>query len=470
MRLPLSLARDQPLQRQLYDQLRDLIASARLAPGSRMPSTRMLAEQYAISRITVVLTYERLIAEGYLETMPAKGTFVSRPSLHQGTGLAERQTPLAPPARQPRAWTEAGVGHADPSLFPAVRWRTLIRGALDRIGRQLGAELPDGSPALRTGIAAWLSTSRGLAIAPDQVVIVNGRQQALHVALQVALRPGARAVVEDPCDPLTAGALTRAAADVVRVPVDASGLRTERLPEGPAALLYVTPVHQRPLGVALAEERRAALLQWAGRADALVLEEDCDGDLRYDNVHTPPLMSQDRQESVCLIGGFGASLGPWVTLAYMVMPHRLISQALAARALIDDSRHWLEETALAELLNGGGYARHVHRLDKAYASRSAALVDALRQHFGAASLIWGGHAGLHLAWFPPSDFGPSADVAGVARRCGLEAAASPSERGAPGEAVLIGFGSLQERQAEPRVAELAGMLRATHQAAIAAAK
>ena len=97
MRLPLSLARDQPLQRQLYDQLRDLIASARLAPGSRMPSTRMLAEQYAISRITVVLTYERLIAEGYLETMPAKGTFVSRPSLHQGTGLAERQTPLAPP-------------------------------------------------------------------------------------------------------------------------------------------------------------------------------------------------------------------------------------------------------------------------------------------------------------------------------------------------------------------------------------
>ena len=93
----------------------------------------MLAEQYAISRITVVLTYERLIAEGYLETMPAKGTFVSRPSLHQGTGLAERQTPLAP-ARQPRAWTEAGVGHADPSLFPAVRWRTLIRGALDRIG------------------------------------------------------------------------------------------------------------------------------------------------------------------------------------------------------------------------------------------------------------------------------------------------------------------------------------------------
>ena len=435
-----------------------------------MPSTRMLAEQFAISRITVVLTYERLIAEGHLETMPAKGTFVSRPSLHQRTGLAERQAPFAPPVRQPRTGTEAGVGHADPSLFPAVRWRTLIRGALDRIGRQLGAELPDGSPALRGGIAAWLSTSRGLAVAPDQVVIVSGRQQALHVALQVALRPGARAVVEDPCDPLTAAALTRAAADVIRVPVDAKGLRTERLPEGPAALLYVTPEHQRPLGVVLAGERRAALLQWAVRADALVLEEDCDGDLRYDNVHAPSLMSLDRQEFVCLIGGFGASLGPWVTLAYMVIPHRLISQALAARALIDDSRHWLEETALAELLNSGGYARHVHRLDKAYAGRSAALVDALRRHFGAASLIWGEHAGLHLAWFPPSDFGPSADVAGVARRCGLEAAASPSERGAPGEAVLIGFGSLQERQAEPRVAELAGMLRATHQAALAAAK
>jgi GntR family transcriptional regulator/MocR family aminotransferase len=468
VRLPLNLVRDQPLQRQLYDQLRDLIASGRLAPGSRMPSTRMLAEQSAISRITVVLTYERLIAEGHLETMPAKGTFVSRPSLHQRTGLAERQAPFAPPVRQPRTGTEAGVGHADPSLFPAVRWRTLIRGALDRIVRQLGAELPDGSPALRGGIAAWLSTSRGLAVAPDQVVIVSGRQQALHVALQVALRPGARAVVEDPCDPLTAAALTRA------------GRRRDPRPGGRQRTAHGAPARGTG-GIAvcdarasaatrrvLAGERRAALLQWAVRADALVLEEDCDGDLRYDNVHAPSLMSLARQESVCLIGGFGASLGPWVTLAYMVIPHRLISQALAARALIDDSRHWLEETALAELLNSGGYARHVHRLDKAYAGRSAALVDALRRIRAFADLGRARRSSPRVV--SPGDIGPAAGVAGVARRCGLEAASSPAARGVAGEEVLIGFGSLQERQAEPRVAELAGMLRATHPAALAAAK
>ena len=468
MLIPLNLLRDQPLQQQLYDQLQGLIASARLQAGLRMPSTRVLAEQFAISRNTVLLTYERLIAEGYLETLPAKGTFVGRqparlPACPTGPPTPFRGQPREGPGRA-AAPAEARVGRPDASLFPAGRWRALMRGALDRLGAQLGAEHPAGSPALRNAIAGWLSTSRGLAVAADQVILVSSRQQALHVAGHLALRRGARAVVEDPCDANAAAALAGETAELVRVPVDADGLRTDCLPAGNVALVHVTPEHQRPLGVTLARGRRIALLAWAERIGALILEEDCEGELRYGEMDAPSLMSLDTEGRVILLGGFCTSLGPWLDLAYLVLPRRLIAAALAARRLIDDSRRCLEETALAELLGSGGYARHVHRLGKAYVSRRDALLAALRRHFGGPATTWGEHAGLHLSWFPPADTGSPGYLAALARRCGLEAAALPAEtRGRLPllQAVLLGFGALSEPQIASRVAQFAALAQAT---------
>jgi GntR family transcriptional regulator / MocR family aminotransferase len=173
MLIPLNLQRDQPLQQQLYDQLRTLISSERLRAGLRMPPTRALAEQFNTSRNTVLLTYKRLIAEGYLETLPAKGAFVARFAVVR---LAARQMPAGfadPPARfvgpeREPGRTPARVGRPDASLFPAGRRRTLIRAALDGLGAQLGADHPAGSPALRRAIADWLSSSRGLAVASSR--------------------------------------------------------------------------------------------------------------------------------------------------------------------------------------------------------------------------------------------------------------------------------------------------------------
>jgi len=477
MLIPLNLLRDQPLQQQLYDQLQGLIASARLRPGLRMPSTRVLAEQFAISRNTVLLTYERLIAEGYLETLPAKGTFVGRRPARRPARLVEPAAPFAgqPSEGQPfqgpgraAAPAETRVGRPDASLFPAGRWRALMRGALDHLGAQLGAEHPAGSPALRNAVAGWLSTSRGLAVAPDQVILVSSRQQALHLTAHLALRRGARVVVEDPCDANAAAALAGEAAELVRVPVDADGLRTDCLPAGNVALVHVTPEHQRPLGVTLERGRRIALLAWAERIGALILEEDCEGELRYGDMTAPSLMSLDTEGRVILLGGFCTSLGPWLDLAYLVLPRPLIAAALAARRLIDDSRRCLEETALAELLGGGGYARHVHRLGKAYASRRDALLTALRRHFGGPATTWGEHAGLHLAWFPPAETGSPGYLATLARRCGLEAAALPAETRARlplVQAVLLGFGALSEPQIASRVAQFAMLVQASSPAA-----
>ena len=467
MLIPLNLHRDQPLQQQLYDQLRGLINTSRLRPGLRMPPTRALAEQFGISRNTVLLTYERLIAEGYLETLPAKGTFVARfpvvrLAAHRAAGLAEPSSRF-PAEDQKAAHADVRVGRPDPSLFPAGRWRTLMREALDSLGARLGAQHPAGSPGLRTAIADWLSTSRGLAVSPEQVIVANGRQQALHMAAHLAVRPGARVVVEDPCDPDAAATLASEAAALVRVPVDADGLQVERLPTDKVALVHVTPEHQRPLGVRLSHARRLALLDWAARSGGLVLEEDCEGELRYGGMTIPSLMSLDTEERVILLGGFSASLGPWLNLAYLVVPRRLVATALTVRRLIDDSRHCLEESALAGLLDSGGYARHVHRLGKAYASRRDALLGALQQNFGASMCIWGAHGGLHLAWFPPPDIGSAPYLASLAQRCGLDAAALPAEmrqRLPNGQVVLLGFGILPERQLNARVGQLSNLIQA----------
>lgn len=459
MLIPLKLVRDQPLQQQLYEQLRGLIASARLQSGARMPSTRMLAEQFSISRITVLLVYERLIAEGYLETLPAKGTFVARlPTAAASECHCAAARPGA--SLRPQAGADVAVGCADPQLFPAGRWRALTRNTLDRFGSQLAQEHAGGHPALRSAIAGWLSTSRGLAVDPDQVIPVNCRQQALHIVAHLLLTPGARIVVEDPGDGQALAAFADARPGLLRLPVDRDGLCTAFLPPGQVAMAYVTPEHQRPLGVTLSGERRAALLAWAAHSGAMVVEDDCDGELRYHGMDVPPLMSLDANQRVIRVGGFSCSLGPWVKLAYMVVPPPCIAPAIAARRAVDDSLPWLESSALADFLLCGGYARHVHRLAKAYVSRRDALLAALRRHLGEDTTVWGEGGGLHVAWLPPAHLGPASRLARLAVGSGLEAAAVAGEGArAPASAVLLGFGNLNEAQIESRIARFAGALR-----------
>jgi GntR family transcriptional regulator/MocR family aminotransferase len=346
---------------------------------------------------------------------------------------------------------EGRIGRPDPTLFPMVRWRALLRGAVDRLAATPGAQHAAGGVRLRQAIARWLSASRGLAVAPEQIILVSGRQQALRIAADLLLRRHARAVLEDPCDGLTACTYAEADAVLVNAPVDAHGLCPDALPEGPAALLHVTPEHQRPTGAVLSAERRAAVLGWAAQAGAVVVEESCDAELRYAAMEAPPLMSLDQTERVIHIGGFATGLGPWVTAGYMAVPRPLISAAQQARRMLDDSAPSLESVALAELLEGGGYARHLHRLRKAYMARRDTLIGALHRNFGPVTTR-GADAGLHLAWQIAPDLGDAAQIADTAEHCGLEAAALQA---GTEPTVLLGFGMLSERQLETGIAQAA---------------
>ena len=454
MLIPLKVVRDQPLQQQIFEQLRSLIQSGRLAPGTRMPSTRMVADQFAVSRITVLLVYERLIAEAYLETIPAKGTFVSHAPTEAAGGTAgccahARGEAAALPCCGGIGAT--GVGRPDPALFPIARWRALLRNAVVRVGTAAGTDHASSAVRLRQAIAGWLSTSRGLAVSPDQVILVSGRQQALHLVSHLLLHRGGRAVLESPCDESVARTYAEAGADLRYAPIDERGLRPECLPSGPAALLHVTPEHQRPSGAVLSAERRVALLDWAGQSGAMVVEDDCDGEFRYGGMEAAPLMSLDRGERVLHIGCFATALGPWVTLGYIAVPSSMAQAARAAKRLLDDSVEAVEGAALAEFLESGAYARHVYRLHKTYLSRRDTLLGALRRHFGPVT-TWGTGAGLHLSWHLPEALGPAVALAEQARHCGLDAEAAG---GLDRPSLLLGFGMISEPRLEHGIAQFA---------------
>lgn len=446
MLLPLKLIRDQPLQQQLYDQLRQLIVSRRLAPGTRMPSTRMLAVQFSISRITVLLTYERLITEGFLRSEPARGTFVNHlPSADRGTVMR----PARPAESLPAAAFD--VGQPDPRLFPTSRWRTLIRHMLDDLGTLLHGQSPDDDPTLRRAIAGWLSGARGVAADPDQIILANDPRHALHIVAHLTLRPGQCATIEQPAPPDVGDLLASTGAAVITVPVDADGLCTDRLPAGPAALAVVSPENQLPLGMPLGQARRTALLAWAEHSGATIFEAVFDGDLRYAAEDSPALMMAGSGASVILGSGFAASLGPGTMRSYLVVPPGLVDQARTASRITGLASSVLENAALAHLLDDGGYARHLHSLRRTYQSRRDALIQALDTHLGG-HLVAEPRAGLHLAWTCPTDADPATVTAAALRRRGLRACALDSQT------LALGFGNHGERDIAAAVARAAADL------------
>jgi GntR family transcriptional regulator/MocR family aminotransferase len=434
----LKLNRDQPLQRQLYEQLRHLILSAHLAAGTRMPSTRVLAAQFGVSRITVLLTYDRLIAEGLLRTVPASGTFVAP------VASAVTAPPVRPPVLGCPGVAESDVGRPDPRLFPSTLWRTLVRAPLEQLGSSTTAD--DGEHGLRAAVADWLSSARGLSVQADQVILAASRRQALNVALLVLLRPGSRAVMEQPGDERAERLVRNMGGTVVAVPVDADGLRTELLPPGEAALALVAPDYHRTLGVSMSASRRDGLLAWAARAGATVIEDDAAGDLRYEPMAMPGLISLDHNEAVMRIGDFEATLSPGTKLSYLIVPRRLIEAAHVASMLIGETINSLEIAAVTALLRHGTYGRHLTHLRKTYVGRRDALIAALRGHFGADIRLGGMAGGLHLTWRVPDCVGPASVVADTARACGLDA-----ER-CGDRVVLLGFGMAPDEATVGRLA------------------
>jgi GntR family transcriptional regulator/MocR family aminotransferase len=482
MQIPLLLdrSRSETLTAQLVEQLRDAIRRGRIPAATRLPSSRELSEQLAVSRNTVVRAYDSLVAEGYLDTRPASGMFVAQrlpdnpfpPPPIVAERIDDTDGASAMPLRALRAPDLVNrnrsrlsfdffPGQPNASLFPLKTWRRLLQSALSRGGAVGLAHYSDpaGSSTLRAAIAAHLAAARGVMVDPNGIVIVNGVQEAISIAAQLFLGPDETGLTETPCYQGAAFAFEASGARLVGVPVDEDGLRVDELPDAPAALLYLTPSHQYPTGYVLSLERRRRLVAWARRNGCYILEDDYDGDFRYEGSPLPAVaaIAPDR---VLYLGTFSKSLGAGLRIGYVAAPPQLAEAIRSAKALLNNGNAWLEQAALAEMMRGGGFRAHLTRLRSHYAESRDALIESLRRHFGEVE-VSGAEAGLHVFWRLPAGVPDAGVLEALARRARV-GVYSLSSGGAfeahpsllAQRSLILGYASMTPRQIEQGVARL----------------
>jgi GntR family transcriptional regulator/MocR family aminotransferase len=479
-----------PLSRQLYDRLRATILSGQLGSGFRLPATRTLAAELGISRNTVLLAYDQLLAEGYIEGKAGSGTTVAR-------ALPETLLHAPHPGAEAAGRFSAEVDSGRPSrrgaalaAMPTVRiapetlndWLKPFRTgipALDHVPAELWARLitrhlrgsrPDllgyqevaGYGPLCTAIAAYLGASRGVRCTADQVIVVGGAQGGLDLAARVLLDPGDTAWIEDPGYFGARGALLAAGARLVPVPVDAAGLDVAageaRAPD--ARAVYVTPSHQYPLGATMSLPRRLALLDWAARAGAWVVEDDYDGEFRYAGRPLAALHSLRPDARVIYVGTFSKVLFPALRLGYLVVPPDLVRHFVAARCVVDFHAPVLEQMALADFIAEGHFARHLRRMRTLYAARAQALVAAASAELSGLLDVRPPTTGMHVVgWLPPG----IDDRVAARRAAAHDVSAVPISAFAvepqPRGGLLLGFAAVDEPAIRDGVRRLAAALR-----------
>jgi GntR family transcriptional regulator/MocR family aminotransferase len=476
----LDRSRSESLTTQMVDQIREAIRCARIGPGTRLPSSRRLSEQLAISRNTVVRAYDLLLMEGIVESRPASGIYVAEqlPQKSAPTYPASDprdpflQTRMPMPLRHGRIQSPTHVtpnrllynffpGRPSADLFPLKTWRRLLQGNLSRGG---GAGLtqygdPAGLPALRTAIANHLAAARGIVADPSRIVIISGIQEGLTLAARLYLARGALSVVEDPCYHGAALAFEAAGAEVASVAVDRDGLIPDYLPQRTASLLYTTPSHQYPTGATLSAERRAEVIGWARRYGCYIIEDDYDCDIRYQGSYLPPLAAL-APDCTIYVGTFSKSLGAGLRLGYMVVPEHIADAVCSEKRLLNNGNPWLEQATLADFMHSGSYAAHLLRVRSHYRDNRDSLVAALRRNFGDV-VVDGDSGGLHVLWHLPPGIPDAVTVETLALRARVGVYSLSSARvyfqrqtALTSRAIILGYAALSPKQIEKGIARL----------------
>lgn len=375
----------EPLAMQLVRRLREAIEDGSLAPGTKMLGSRQLAKRLGLGRNTVALAFEQLTAEGYLEARSGSGTFVAASGIERRHVEPQADVPAPDCARRIGALrahfeTAAGSGPLRPgmpalALFPAAAWRRAARRALDGT-YDLGYGPANGLRELRDAIAMHVRQFRGINAQPEQVVVVEGAQAAMHLAAIVLTREGDTIAIEDPAYALARAAFEAHALRLHPVRVDQDGMQTDALPAY-ARCAFVTPTHQFPLGGTLPLTRRLALLAWAKQYDAYILEDDYDSEFTARARPLPALQSLDRDERVLYIGSFSKSLAPGIRTGYLIVPPHLARMFRTARASTSLGLSLQAQATLASFLREGHFARHIRRMNAVYERRRTILAQAL---------------------------------------------------------------------------------------------
>jgi GntR family transcriptional regulator / MocR family aminotransferase len=408
----------QPLHRQVYAAFRAAIVDGRLRPGQRIPSTRLLASEIGVSRFPVLNAYAQLLAEGYLQSRIGAGTVISnslpdqmtsaplantkKPAANSAPRVVARRSSLLPQKEQlpwMRHFGPFRVGEVALDRFPMHIWSALAaQRARDKSSASAHYGEVLGHEALRHAIANYLRTARSVRCEARQILIVNGSQQALDIAVRVLLNTGDRAWIEDPSYRLARDVFTVNGCDLVPVPVDAEGLDVSAGIAScrKARAAFVTPSHQFPLGVTMSASRRLQLVEWANKTGAWIIEDDYDSEYRYQSLPIASLQGLDTNSRVIYIGTFSKVLFPALRLGYLVVPPDLIDRFFIMRRVMDLGPPTLPQMVLADFIEQGHFARHIRRMRMHYGELRRTLATNLGETFGDTLKLLGDEAGMHL--------------------------------------------------------------------------
>jgi GntR family transcriptional regulator/MocR family aminotransferase len=407
--LPLDLAAEQPLYRQIYERLRSTIASGVLKPGDRIPSARALTKELGLARGTIDAAYSLLAAEGYIQARGQAGTIVT-PGLKPHTPIAPAPAPkdVIEPSFRPDSIMPFQMGLPALDMFPRKIWARLAARCV-RAMQPVSMTHPPvfGMPALRAEIAAYLQVARGINCSPAQVFVTSGYRHTITLIRHALLDAGDRVWLEDPSYPPTRELVQYMGLQAVPVPVDGEGIDVAQgmrlAPDAHAAV--VTPAHQSPLCLSLSLPRRMALLDWAGQKNAWIIEDDYDGEYRYVSRPLPSLKSLDRDGRVLYAGTFSKVLFPSLRLSYLVVPESQVERFEQVVQLLAGGGPELTQAIVSAFIKEGHFARHIQRMRKLYGERreatAAGLQDVLGKHMRIDAQPGGMHLILRLQGGPP---------------------------------------------------------------------
>jgi GntR family transcriptional regulator/MocR family aminotransferase len=452
------------LQVQLASQLKRLVQTGQLLSGKPLPSTRELAAELKVSRNTVVLAYDRLIGEGYLESRERSGIFVSEtaPDLRSAARQSARRAgmpaanviPTIPFSTGPKPFRPC---QPDVNLFPLIMWNRLrakVLRSTDRTLLHYHAETTLGFQPLRETLAAYLRDSRGVVCEWWQIAITSGSQQALHLLANLLLEPGDTVYMENPGYVGAVRAFRSAHADIRFLPVDGNGMVFPSLDSDPVSIIYVTPSRQFPTGASLSLPRRLALVNGAiGGPGTWIIEDDYDSEFRYVAPPLPSMQSLDSGNRVIYVGTFSKLLFPSLRLGYAVLPRSLVQPFHELKSTADDHGSLIDQATLAAFLESGGFYSHVRRCRRNYAARQEAFLEAIQKGILPLEFRYR-DGGMNLTGFLPPGLDDSAWSARL-KQAGLDVPALAHFANTPTEPGLVfGFTAFTPAQIRRGVEKL----------------
>jgi GntR family transcriptional regulator / MocR family aminotransferase len=470
------------LVQQVCSEIRRLILEGEWPAGKKLPSERELAETLAVSRPTITQAFDQLSSEGYLESYSGSGTFVTRrldesalaawraKDAHLPEVAPDMVTPLAGKLLEqliPQA-EPASVSFLDRQIFvPQELRRALEKAVVANLKNASIAELgyqtdARGLERLRAMLAEYLLRARHVQCSSQDILTVTGTSQALNIICKLYVNPGDRVIMENPGFQLARQIFETNGAKVDVLPVDEHGLKTEALENASKdrlKLVYVTPSHQMPLGSVLSLERRLALLSDAYKTGYLIVEDDFNGDFRYEGRMVPSLQGIDNQGAVIYLGSFSKALFPGLRLSYMVVPHQHVHAYRQCKRLMDTHSSFLEQAAVADLMESGGFEKHIHRMKQLYDARRKLLIEQLKNAFGDRVSVLGESAGLHV--IARLDIGMTDDEF-IARAAAADVAIETTARHYVGEhprgEFILSYSAADEEQIVEGIAKLKSLV------------